>query len=297
MPFRLAVTADLHYDVPRSRAPAEQLIAEINAAEIDGVLLVGDTATAVGDALERCLALFRPDRPGWFVPGNHELWTKLQPRDAEQLLAEELPTRVAAAGWHWLPGNPARLGSAALVGSPGWYDYSFAEARLGLPRRFYAAKVSPAAARTLGREDLRADAPDVPAEARNFLARWNDGRFIHGITDDTAFLDRRLEELEQDLAAVETSERVLAAVHVAPHEALLPPIPRMGVVPPDRYALAFTRAYLGSAAIGELLLRCGNVTEVICGHTHVCREGVIEGRRVVNIGSTYTQKRFELVKV
>ena len=296
MPFRLAVTADLHYDVPRSRAPAQQIIAEINAAEVDGVLLVGDSATAVGEGLEQCLALFRRDRPGWFVPGNHELWTKLQPRDAEYLLAEELPARVSQAGWSWLPGAPARLGNATLIGSPGWYDYAFAEGRLGIPRRFYEAKVSPAAARTLRRQDLDPLAPDVSPAARDFLARWNDGRFIHGIGSDAAFLDRRLAELLCDLAAAGPGP-IVAAVHVAPHETLLPKVPQTGAVPPDRYALAFTRAYLGSPAIGELLLAHENVSVVVCGHTHVPREAVVEGRRFLNIGSTYTTKRFEILEL
>ena len=297
MTFRLAVSADLHYDVPRSRLPAERLIAQINAADVDGVLLVGDTATAVGEALEKCLDLFRKDRPGWFIPGNHELWTKLQPRDAQHLLARELPDRVSAMGWNWLPGMPERLGSSVLVGSSGWYDYSFAEPRLGLPRRFYEAKLSPAAARTLGRHDLEPDAEDIPAPARDFIARWNDGRFIHGIADDLAFLDTRLGELRGDLASAGTAGNVVAAVHVAPHEMLLPQVPRTGPVPADRYPHAFTRAYLGSPAIGELLSEHGGVRHVFCGHTHVRREQVDSRCRWLNIGCTYTEKRFDVLEL
>src|SRR5688572_7228053 len=84
VPFRLAVTADLHYDVLRSRGPAAEIIQQINETTADGVLLAGDTSTADGEDLEQCLALFRPDRPRFFLPGNHELWTRRRPRDVEE---------------------------------------------------------------------------------------------------------------------------------------------------------------------------------------------------------------------
>ena len=295
MPLRLAVSADLHFDVARSRGPAEALAAEANATDADAVLLIGDTATADGHALETCLSLFRPGRPRLFVPGNHELWTRQRPRDAERLLADELPARVRAAGWHWLPGDPFRAGESAVVGSLGWYDYRFAATRLGVPARFYAAKLTPAAAAMVGRHDLAPDADDVPGHARGFVARWNDGRFIAGIEDDRAFLARRLAELKADLLAVRDAAAVLAAVHVAPVEAMLPAVPPTGPVPPEKRKFAFARAYLGSPAIAELLLGHANVTHVACGHTHVPREQIIAGRRCVNVGSSYTEKRLVLL--
>lgn len=297
MSLRLLVTADLHYDVARSRASAEAVAREINQTPGDAVLLIGDAATADGEGLERCLGLFRDGRPRLFVPGNHELWSRASPKSAEMLLADELPARVRAAGWHWLPGAPFRLGDIAVVGSLGWYDYSFAEPRLAMPRRFYEAKLTPAAAALLGRTDLRPDGDDVPDVARGFVARWNDGRFISGIDDDAAFLARRLAKLRGDLAAVAGAASVIAAVHVAPFAEMLPPVPVEGTVPMEKRKYAFARAYLGSAAIGRESARCANVTHILCGHTHVARDEVIEGRRCINVGSTYTQKRVVVVEV
>lgn len=301
VPFRLAVSADLHFDVPRSRGPAESLADRINAADVDGVLLVGDTATADGDGLERCLELFRADRPRWFVPGNHELWTKRQPRDAEYLLGDELPTRVNAAGWHWLPRRPIRIGQCALVGSLGWYDYAFAEPRLGLPRRFYEAKLSPGTARALRRVDLELEASDVPVAGRDFRARWNDGRSILGIDDDPRFLRRRLDELMSDLVAVKDAAHVAVFVHMVPLADLLPQVPTgLGSarsVAPDRLPFAFSRAYLGSPEIGKAILRFPNVREIICGHSHSTRDVEVAGRKCVNVGSNYVEKRFSVLSL
>ena len=45
-PMRLLVTADLHYNHPKSRALADSLIDDMNRAGGDVLLLVGDTAVA-----------------------------------------------------------------------------------------------------------------------------------------------------------------------------------------------------------------------------------------------------------
>src|SRR5439155_13236483 len=136
--MRLIVTADLHYNHPRSKALAEDLIEKINRAGGDVLLLVGDTAVSDGDGIEQCLSRFRFDGPKLFVAGNHELWTAGP--DSYELFHQTLPSRVRALGWHWLQDAPITIGDIAIVGSVGWYDYSFAQASLGIPRRFYAAK-------------------------------------------------------------------------------------------------------------------------------------------------------------
>ena len=293
MTLRLAVTADLHHDVPRSCGAAEALAREADETEADALLLVGDAAAADGEALERCLSLFDDKRPRLFVPGNHELWARRRPTDAEDLLGQELPRRVRAAGWHWLPGSPWRSGGAAVVGSLGWYDYAFAEPRLGLPERFYAAKATPAAARRLG---MNLEQADVPPTARDVYARWNDGRFIRGVGDDPAFLRRRLDELRADLEGVREARRVVCAVHCCPLAALLPPAPP-GAIPPDKLKFAFARAYLGSPLLGELALGFPNVSHLVCGHTHVPRQLEVGGVRCANVGSTYTEKRLLVLSI
>jgi len=95
--MRLLVTADLHFNHPRSRPLAVALIAKMNATGGDVLLLVGDTAVLAGDDLEVCLSSFNFDGPKLFVAGNHELWTG--GNDSYEIFTTALPARVRALGW------------------------------------------------------------------------------------------------------------------------------------------------------------------------------------------------------
>lgn len=284
--MRLLVTADLHYNHPRSRPLAETLIHQMNAVSADVLLVVGDTASADGDALERCLDLFRFDGPKLFVAGNHELWT--HGPDSYALLRDALPRRVQAMGWHWLEDQPFTLGNFAIVGSIGWYDYSYAHAELGIPLRFYEHKVSPGAAARLGQyAGLLSPGDDIAPAAIEICSRWNDGRFVKLGRSDPAFLDELLQCLAMQLHDTRSARHVIAAVHHVPFVQLLPPH--------ARGQWAFARAYLGSARIGTTLLRAANLRLVLCGHSHLPAEADIGSVRAINIGSGYRLKRFRVL--
>jgi hypothetical protein len=282
--MRLLATADLHYNHAVSRPLAEQLIDAMNRDGGDALLVVGDTATADGDALERCLCRFRFPGPRLFVAGNHELWTSGP--DSYAVFHEELPRRVRALGWHWLEGNPFTCGDVAVVGSVGWYDYSFAQADLQIPRRFYEAKISPGAAERLAPELL---CDDVPSVARDVVARWNDGRFVKLGRSDEAFLDELLIGLTRSLESVKDAGRIVAAIHHLPFAALLP-APRIP-------QWDFAKAYLGSARLGELLLRYPNLTQVLCGHSHLALEAKVAHVHAINIGSGYRWKTYRVLEL
>jgi predicted phosphohydrolase len=193
----------------------------MNAAGGDGVLLVGDTAAFDGDTLERCLDLIKIAGPKLFVAGNHELWT--HGSDSHEIYTRLLPDRIRAAGWHWLEDEPFHVNDTTIVGSVGWYDYSFAQADLGIPDRFYAAKVSPGAAERLSDyAHLFPVGYPLPAEASDVVARWNDGRFVKLHRPDEMFLDELLARLRGQLDAAK-GRRVIAAVHHLPFRELLPP--------------------------------------------------------------------------
>lgn len=286
---RLLVTADLHYNHGRSKPLAEDVIARMNAAGGDVLLVVGDTAAADGDALERCLSLFRFAGPKLFLAGNHELWT--HGPDSLAVFTRDLPRRVRALGWHWLETEPFVVsGDVAVVGSVGWYDYSLARPELGIPRRFYAAKVSPGAAGRLSEHaHLFRDPDDVSPTAREVVARWNDGRFVKLPFDDEAFVEQVCARLADQLASLAHVPRVIAAVHHLPFRELLPPA---GGAQWD-----FAKAYLGSERIGRTLLQFPNVTDVYCGHSHFPAEARVGHVRAVNVGSGYRWKTFHAVDV
>ncbi len=290
--MRLIVTADLHYNHQASRPLADRLIDRINADRPDAVLVIGDTAAGDGDDLERCLARFRCDGPKLVVAGNHELWTAGP--DSHALFAVDLPRRVRAVGWHWLEDEPVVLDhGVAVAGSVGWYDYQFALPQLGIPRRFYEHKVSPAAASRFEQfAHLLDRTDDVSPAGLQVAARWNDGRHVKLHRADEQFLAERLASLGGQLDALSDRPDVRAivvGVHHVPLAELMPPKPPEHVVT----GKAFAGAFLGSPAIGELLLRHPKVRQVFCGHSHLpARADVGGGVAAVNVGSGYRWKTY-----
>ena len=281
--MRLLVTADLHYNHAKSKTLAREAIGQMNAAGGDGVLVIGDTAAADGPELEECLSLFAIPGPRLFVAGNHELWT-MGP-DSLRLFQEDLPRRVKSIGWQWLQNEPFVVDAAAIVGSLGWYDYTFAQRSLGIPDRFYRQKISPGAAERFDELGHLFDPrDDIAPPAMQIVARWNDGRYVHLGRSDEAFLNELLTTLAAQLDALSSCPRVIAAVHHLPFHELLPPS--------HSGQWDFAKAYLGSEKIGDLLLRYPNVREVFCGHSHFPAEANVGHIRAVNIGSGYRNKTF-----
>ena len=272
--MRVLATADLHYNHHRSKRIAEELIDEMNRAcdesQIDAVLIVGDTAVADGDSLEQCLSRIRFAGEKIFVAGNHELWTRRA--NSYTIFREELPRRIGALGWRWLEDDPfvSVDRRVAIVGSVGWYDYSFAVPQLGVSRESYASK-------------------SVVNSSGDTIARWNDGKFVKLHRSDETFLEELLIKLQSQLERLRDVPRVLAAIHHVPFDELLPP--------KHGSQWDFARAYLGSRRIGELLRRYPNVSDVVCGHSHFGVEATVGGIRAINIGSGYRAKTFRTIEL
>ena len=281
--MRLLITSDLHYNHARSKALAQDLIKQMNDAGGDALLVIGDTAAADGAALEECLSLFKFNGPKLIVAGNHELWTHRE--DSHAILREELPRRVNALGWRWLEDEAFVAGDFAVVGSVGWYDYSFAQPELGIPRRFYAAKVSPGAAeRDPDLAHLFESRADLSSSALEVVARWNDGRFVKLQRTDDAFVGELIDRLKSQLDSLSSAKQIVAAVHHLPFAELLPP--------PHSAQWDFAKAYLGSSKIGELLLQYPQISHVYCGHSHFPAEAQVGHIKAINVGSGYRAKRF-----
>jgi len=290
--MRVLVTADLHYHSPRSRGPAEELAAEAVRAGGDALVLVGDSASAAHEPLRDCLGLFA-DFPGrkFMVPGNHCLWC-LDGEDSIERYERTVPAIAAEAGFAVLDHGPAVIDGVGLVGSVGWYDYSYRQEDLGIPLAFYEAKVAPGAAARLGEHRHLVDRhrDELAEEHFDIGVRWNDGVHVRMDMTDAEFLARVVARLRGQLAALaaDASVREVAAfVHHLPFRHLLP-VDR----PP---AFAFAAAYLGSDRIGEALRACPKLTRAFCGHSHWPGRCEVGGIQAVNVGSTYTEKRMEIV--
>jgi len=290
--MRILVTADLHYDIPRSREPARRLARRVCAAGGDALVLVGDTAGADLEPFRQCLGLFEGFRGRrLLVPGNHCLWARPGESSLERY-DRTIPSLAAEAGFAVLDHGPVAVGEVGLVGSIGWYDYSFREEALGIPVPFYRAKVAPGAAAHFAEHRGLLEAHEGQVTERHLAvgSRWMDGVYVDLPVDDEAFLETVAEKLRRQLADLAGRvERIAAFLHHVPFAELIP----RGR--PDRFA--FAAAYMGSGRLGEVLRACPCLTHVYCGHTHWPGRLRIGRLTVVNVGSTYRQKRLEILEL
>jgi predicted phosphohydrolase len=319
--MRLIVTADLHYDIARSKAPTEHLASMINRAGADALMIVGDTCGRDLGILRCCFDLF-DSFPGrvFFVAGNHDIWTF--GGDSLVRYEQELAEVCESAGVWYLDARPYLRDGIALVGSLGWYDYAFRRAELGIPMRFYEHKVAPGAAARLeeyGR--LLDDRHDLTDAMLDITTRWMDGVYVHLPMSDPEFTRLLRDRMAEHLQSVASDARqIVVGIHHLPFEAM---VRHTGKPNWD-----FANAFMGSPLFGELLLSVPNVHYVLCGHTHrplrirVGRPTVATERRAgppprsdsshatrisgddsaahiecINVGSTYGEKRYETLEL
>ena len=288
--MRILVTADLHYDIRRSREPAEALAARALAMGGDALVLVGDSAGRDPSPLRECLRLFEgfPGRK-LLVAGNHCLWC-YPGEESWDRYHTMLPAVAAEEGFEVLDHEAVQLGNVGLAGSVGWYDYSFRDESLEIPVPFYAAKVSPgAAARFEEHDDLMATHGHGLSERQMAMGvRWMDGEYVRLGMSDEAFVVHLVEKLADQLAALDTSSRqIVTFLHHLPFAQSFP------AGRPDRFA--FASAYMGARPFGELLLTCPKVSHVYCGHSHWRDAQRIGHLNVVNVGSTYVEQHLEVL--
>jgi len=288
--MRLIVTADLHYDIARSVAPTEALASRLSGERADGLVIVGDACGRDPDILRRCLRLFdRFAGQVFYVAGNHDLWTDGE--DSLRRYERDLADICAECGVWYLDAKPWIRGGVALVGSIGWYDYTFRRASLRIPLRFYRHKLAPGAAEALSDyRHLLDRRDDVPPESLAVGTRWLDGVHVRLPMTDLEFTRRLHERLAAHLSrAAECAERIVVAMHHLPFARM--------VHVSGRAAWDFANAFMGSEIFGELLLSVPQVRYVVCGHTHRplrTRAGRIE---CINVGCTYAAKRYEVIEL
>ena len=291
--MRIIVTADLHYDIARSQGPTRRVADEICRLGADGLLVLGDAAGREPAILRECLDLF--DRFGgrkFFVAGNHDLWTNPDAgEDAQDRLERTLPAVCREAGFHPLDVEPAVIGRVGVVGSIGWYDFGYRQRWLEIPQRFYEAKVSPGfAARDERYAHLAADADDVPPEALDLGVRWMDGEYVRLPEGDLAFCRRLRDRLAEHLARVaDRADAIVVGLHHLPFRELVP------VSRDPRWA--FAAAFMGSETFGDVLLAEPKVRYAFCGHSHRGMGTRRDHVTCINVGCTYTDKRFDVIEL
>ena len=271
-PLCIALTADLHWGARHTAGndATRELAAHLHSDPPDVLILAGDVGA--GDDFDGCLALFDGlDCVKALVPGNHDVWVRLDdPRgDSLRVYEEVLPAAAAAHGFHYLDHGPLLLPAAglALVGSINWYDYSWSIDRL----------------------------PDAHPEWESHLrgkrfsrGRHNDANFVRWELDDERFTTRVVERLERHLAeAIHQVERAI----VVTHHPTFRPIDYLRDEPFSLDALLWM-AFSGNARLEDVLRRhAERVPFAFCGHTHSARVADFHGIRGFNIGGDYHFKR------
>ena len=292
--MRVIVTADLHYDLPQSKPAVKMLAERILQTGADVLVLLGDLAGADYRIFRECLDLFEGfSGRKLLVPGNHCLWC-LPGENSLQRYEKTLPSLAAEAGFTLLDHQPVTINGCGFVGSIGWYDYSYRDEGLGIPLEFYRAKVSPGAAVRLKEfhELVERYKNCLTDRQYSIVARWMDGLHVRLGMSDEQFLEYLLEKFSRQLEDFQSNpavRRIVAFMHHLPFRQLLPKNR------PDRFVFAF--AYLGSERFGEVLLKYPKVTDVFCAHSHWYATGNIGKMRVINVGSRYLHKRFEILEI
>ena len=262
--MRFHFISDLHYGLRRVGDESVRALARSleDVAAGDGLLIGGDLGT--GDAeVAACLALFsRFPGPKFAIAGNHDVWVEAGESSWDRY--RRLSDILRASGFHPLEDEPAIVGDVGLVGSLGWYDYSFRDDALGIALTHYQQKIYPGWERPLWRDALRVCWGMSDAD----VTRW------------------QVERLTKHLARLQGVSSVIALLHHVPSKQLLAH-PR-AMLPP---LLRFANAFLGSGALADPLLADARVRLVVSGHIHRAGEHRLGGTRFVSIGGSYHDKQ------
>ena len=238
----------------------------IRSHEPDVLAIGGDIAVPRDGLLAECLSHFASAAPTLLVvPGNHDLWVDGDGMDSLTRWEAEFPAAAAEAGFACLDVAPVVVNNVGFVGTIGWYDYSFASDDLPWTHEQYAAKELP------GR------------------LVWNDGRRIKWHMADAEFTEMVAARLLEHVAEVRDSVRSIVAVtHHLPFAEI------MGERQGDA---RFVEAYLGSRALGDVLLSEPKVCVSLSGHSHRPARATVGHVRAIAVGSGYRTKRFTVLEV
>jgi predicted phosphodiesterase len=117
--MRIYAVSDLHTDIRANREALER--APMGGHRDDVLIVAGDVADAepvVRDTLQLLASRFREV---FFVPGNHELWVRGEPRDS----MEKFRAILRVCDQAGVRTSPARVGGTWIVPLFSWYDPSF----------------------------------------------------------------------------------------------------------------------------------------------------------------------------
>jgi 3',5'-cyclic AMP phosphodiesterase CpdA len=252
---RLVLTSDLHVDHHPEVVPIvrERLleISSLDGRPVDVLVVAGDVS-ASPEHLEQALRGLRSGAArAVYVPGNHDLWSLAGGPSSRARYEQVLPAKARAAGFDPLGRDPVEIGGVWFAGVTGWYDFSLRNRALD---------------ETFSLDDYRTGAWG--------RLRWNDVMKVVWPDDRGALLDApaicaaQVRALEEQLALVAGRPSVVVTHHL-PFAEL---VTSKGELPWD-----FLNGFMGSAKLGELILRTPGVLLSLSGHTHFRKSARLRG--------------------
>ncbi|MDH3216994.1 MAG: metallophosphoesterase [Candidatus Krumholzibacteria bacterium] len=250
--MKIAYSSDFHIDASqKNREAVHKIVRIIGEAEPDVIVIAGDVGNTLVSLEDTLALLSHLNVPKLFVAGNHDVWIEKTNDghviDSRRKYDTEIPRACRRTGFCDLTREPRVIDGVGFAGSLGWYDYSFADSRLGLTHDQYwqgryqdeiwwdkdMALWPPAVSKT-GMPSERLRDPEVCRELTGRLERH------------VAALERRADE-------------IIVVIHTLP---FLVTLPRSE---PPKYLDAFT----GSEVLGRMLESHSRVTHCIGGHKHL----------------------------
>jgi len=271
---KIAITADLHYGTHMGGDELENYVDDLNKKGVDVLIIGGDLASAgadSGDFIEAVSVLSSFGGKVLFVPGNHDLWTKSG--NSFELLNRKIPAILKKYGIHSLQGNPFQVGNLGIVGSVGWYDYSFRKVPENFKKKFedyyfMFSKDRIVRWEQIETRDYKIRQCAVSLDKKHWQKSiWQDKRYVRWKFTDEKFLTYCIENLKKDILEVyREAAEIMVITHHLPFVEFVPDIPDP--------VWSFHRAFLGSSEMGKLLMDFPKVRYAFFGHSH--REKFLE---------------------
>lgn len=275
--MRIASVSDIHTDYASNRKLFSKMVEQIGAGKADAVIVAGDVSH-IDKLIVHCILLLRQVvEVVAYLPGNHDLWVDRPGEDVRDDPSFDTWDRhdrvlrklVEAAGGHYLPTEPLRLGGVAIAGACGWYDHSFF------------------------RSEFRAQVPESALDDQAFNGmQWGDRtRTAFRGPDGRVMSDPQVARTMEDALAAQLTElehdaqikHVVCATH---HQQYEQTVRRAGVLPWE-----FFNAFMGAERMGEVIDRYAKVGHVIYGHTHTLGDRQLGTRRVFGTPLGYPRER------
>jgi len=260
--MRIGALSDLHIDRNVWEMDAEETTLSIltdivKEKAVDVLLIAGDISNHYQKSHAFLEELAEASQvPVKFVPGNHDYWAKEHNVTDSHRINDFFNKQTYS-----LVGSPYALSEDwAVVGTPGWYDYGYADQDKYSEAQFEKKKYG--------------------------FASWNDLHFVNWGQKDKQVSQAMLDQLYEDLHAVK-DKKIILMTHVATHPEFVVPLPHR--------IYNFANAYLGAKRYEAVYDDFDSIKYSIMGHVHFRKVIRDAGRTFISpcLGSSkhWTDKR------